>query len=198
MANVSKVDAVNILNGLLVDKINANVAWGTDNMPAGSIPQWFEGSHVNPLGRGNTGQAWCNGNLLASSVSATALYVAALSGALCRKRIVIYFSGNGLNPPQNNVNNTTPWTTVQSDNTAVGWFDFNVTPVAPDWVNRMNQVPGVIPAGKVAQAADISNYCNNLYNAWWNGAGGVVIGTLTNTVCHYSCHNNCHGNRGRR
>jgi len=190
MANISKVDAVNLLNGLLIDKINAQVAWGANNYPSGSLPGWFGGNVPNPLGRAHTGQDWCNGSIRAQAVNDTVSYVASISGVLCRKRIVIYFNGNGYNPPVQNVNNTAPWTTTQYDGNAIGYFSSGV--------GGTGTLVGAIPAGTSVEQADVSNLCNNMYNRWWSLAGGPVVGTLTNTVCHYSCHNNCHGNRGRR
>lgn len=193
MSNIATVDASNIINSLMQNRINPQISWGTNNMPANSLPGWFGGSTAGIGQMGTTNEAVITGTVGGPKVESGVNYITGLFAQINRKRIIIYFQGNGLRPAQTNVINTSPWTEVQYDGTAIGYWNTNLS--VPNLGNRLGEG---MPAGRPVTQGALVNYCNAKYNQWWGAAGGVVTGTLTNTVCHYSCHSNCHGSRGRR
>ena len=193
MSNIATVDASNIINSLMQNRINPQIAWGTNNMPANALPGWFGGATSGVPQVGTTGEATITGAVGGPKVEGGVNFITGLFAQINRKRIIIYFQGNGLRPAQTNVINTAPWTEVQYDGTAIGYWNPSLS--VGGLGGRLGEG---MPAGRPVTQAALVNYCNAKYNQWWGAAGGVVTGTLTNTVCHYSCHSNCHGSRGRR
>jgi len=190
MANVTKTSGVQAINQLLITPVNAQIAWGTDSMPSGALPGWFLGSRAG-YPQLNEADAMVAGVTTATGVIQAMARVTSALRLICRKRIVIYFQGNGYRPPRYNTNYYGAWTEVQSDQTAIGYFNSNPL--------TMQVPPTYVQPGQTLRYADVQSYANWMYGTnWWGTAGGPTVQTLTNTVCHYNCHGNCHGNRGRR
>lgn len=194
MPAISKLDAVNIVNSVLVNNINREVVWGTNNMPEGALPAWFAGATTAPpIGAANTTQDWVNGSIRGQPTEDVIRYVTTIAlYALKRQRIIIYFQGNGYRPAVSNVNSYHAWTEVQYDGNNVGWWASGYNPDIGGANPAFNMQRGLV------EQSDMNNFAVNMLNDWYARARDVVTGTLTNTVCHYSCHGNCHSNRGRR
>lgn len=176
-SNLSSVQTVNNINSLIGQRINAQVQFGTNNMPANSLPGWFGGG-TGDIGYIAQGHANVVGNAGAQRLNDLVAYYTGLFARMCRKRMVIYYNNNGVMD-------------VIGDTTGVGNFSS-----WPTWA--LTGLGTELVAGRQINYNDIVNHLNRMYTQWWNNAGGPVVETLTNTVCHYSCHSNCHGNRGRR
>lgn len=175
-SDINSNQAINLVNAILGQQINSLVSWGTNNYPANSLPQWFQGP-TNEIGYLAAGNPGFTGDVGAAKLRDTLINYSALFNRMCRKQIVIYYNNNEVYE-------------VLANQTSIGNFANGVGQAA--WL-------GSAPAPLTdISLAGLQNHINELYARWWNVAGAPVSEVLTNTVCHYSCHANCHDNRGRR
>ena len=63
-------------------------------------------------------------------------------------------------------------------------------------LQAINVDDSTVKAGKIASAANIITFFNNLKTAWSTASANAITYQLY--TCHRNCHNNCHGSRGRR
>lgn len=165
-------------NSLIRNRAISGIAWGTDNHPAYSIPDWFAGTTAGP------GAAWSNDSwgsqdkTDANNVIYALKYVTNLFGGVRNTRIVIYMSHYSVGA------------TVVSDQTAVA----NVVAFVPAFANN---VAMPFANGNEMNLADFNQACEDLWVAYALSTRFTTL-TLTNTICHTSCHSSCHSNRGRR
>lgn len=175
-SDINSNQAINLVNSLLGQRINPLVSWGTNSYPEGALPAWFQGP-TNEIGLLSSGNAAFAGDADAIKLRDALLNYSALFNRMCRKHITIYYNNNDVLQRIYN-------------ETAIGNFVKGVAQATP-LASAPQPLTDITLAGLQAHITD-------LYNRWWNVAGGPVSEILKNTVCHYSCHTNCHENRGRR
>jgi hypothetical protein len=183
MANLAKADVAYYANVLIRNNANAGISWGTNNYPAGALPEWFGGTTA---GRGEIFGAGDLANPpTGRQVSSALNNFAAMFAAIRALRIVIYYRKTGSK-------NTTAgdYTYVAYDGTAIAHTAWAVGGVG-------NDVPPVLTRGVPARAGDVWSYCDRLWQRY-NQLCRATAMTAYNTICHTSCHGACHGSRGRR
>ena len=199
MSAITKVDAANILNVLMLDRINAGISWGTNAYPAGSDPTWFNLTNAGQVERFDPNfftDGWTS--VSAQNAMNSVSYFISFLCAIRLTRIVIYLSGNGAASPGNS-NDWTAWTRVQSDQTAVATLNAGTVPnvMVKDVGNQQASAPLITP-GTPTKYSDYSEFCTRMVNRFLTLTRNSGAFLLTKTICHSSCHSNCHGSRNRR
>lgn len=184
MGDAIKADVVALANSWIYNNANAGIAWGSNNYPAGSLPEWFGGSTAG-VAAGLSVGAFSDGAASAASVAAALRAFVNTFSRIRLVRIIIYYSNN---TGEDFVN---AFLTTQSDNTAVA---FTAYPVGD--IGAGVSLPG-LGAGQSLSYANLNQACANLWTSYSNNCRTNPMNAWT-TVCHSSCHDNCHCARGRR
>lgn len=171
---ISKQGIVDKFEDLVTDVANANIVYGTNNlpfaeMPGGNYAGTTAGDTINILGTDITGTL-----ITAATIKTILETEAALYTNIRQQRAIRTVTGAGVN----------------FDDTQIAHLDTG---------NR--DALGAITAtdisiGNTIDDAKLETYFGNIAAAY----NTIRTTTVTDTieVCHSSCHSSCHGSRGRR
>lgn len=169
----------------VVSTANANITWGTNNIPFSEMGTSYFGGTTAGKPIGINGPSVGNSGTL---ITATGIYNTLLNEAFAYTsirltRAILVVDGGGGNT------GSRPTPGVIYDQTAIAFLNSNyrvgISPNASD-----------VSLGNTITSSGLEQLFDNLrasYNSARNSTATVQI-----NVCHASCHSSCHSSRGRR